>query len=108
MAKLLKDPENNTLRKKIEFIIYSTNIKHYHEPGTGEAEMKTSAILRQIRVGDWPVRKQTCYAALVIERDDISAEMEHTHPYMSSWIHDTSGPARTTCYPHGHRGKSLY
>lgn len=46
MAKLLKDSENDTLRKKRSLsFIQQTFIKHYHEP-----EIKTSAILRQIKV----------------------------------------------------------
>lgn len=34
--------------------------------------MKTSAVLRQIKVGDWLTRYQTFYEALVIETGDIS------------------------------------
>lgn len=108
MVKFLKDFENNILRKKIEFIIYLINIKYYYESGIGEVEMKIFVILRQIRVGDWLVRKQICYVVFVIERDDISVEMEYIYLYMSFWIYDTSGFVRIICYLYGYRGKLLY
>ena len=52
MAKLLRDSENDTLRKKILSFIQQIFIRHYNEPGTGDAEVRTSAILRQIKLGD--------------------------------------------------------
>lgn len=77
MAKLLKNSENDTPRKKKNLsFIQQIFIRHYHKPGMGDAEIKTSAILRQIKVGDWPTSYQTFCEALVIKTGDTHTEMD--------------------------------
>lgn len=59
-------------------------IKYHHEPGTGDVEIKYTAVCRQIKVGNQLTRYQTIIEALVIETGDIYAEVDkethRTHP----------------------------
>ena len=84
MAKLLEDSENDALRKKKNrhlFNKYSLSTVRSQEL---EMQIRTSAILRQIKVGNWPTKYQTFCEALCIETSGIQAEMDkqtpRTHP----------------------------
>ena len=58
-----------------------------------EMQIRTSVILRQIKVGNWPTKNQTFCEALCMETSDIQAEMDkqthRTHPpiyeFLDSW-----------------------
>lgn len=84
MAKLLKDSENDALREKKNHHLFNKYSLSTVRSQELEMQIRTSATLRQIKVGDRPTKYQAFCEALCIETNDIQAETDkqthRTHP----------------------------